>query len=406
MPEPRVSSAPFAVLRRLGPGLVFAGAAVGVSHLVQATRAGALAGLAYLPFVLLALLFKYPAFAVAPAYAQATGRSLLDGYRKLGAPALYAFVAYSLATMCIVLAAIVLVTAGLAHALLPVASPLWLAGLILALSVGLLLYGDYAVLDRVIRVAVLVLGLGTVAATVAALPHLHASHWEGVLSLPERERWPFLAALMGWMPAPIEIAVWHSLWTLAAPKRDAASVRLDTRVGYLSTTLLALAFLVLGTVVMHGRGLHFEQGAAAFAAQVISLYVALLGEWARPVLGLAAFAVMLSTTLTVADGYPRSVARGLARLRGKVSTEARSYRLLLLGVAVGAWLIVSVFSARLKALVDLATTLAFVSGPLFAYLNHRVALSSGVVAASPAFRWLSRCGIVFLSLGALLHLLS
>ena len=28
-------------LKRLGPGLLFAGAAIGVSHLVQSTRAGA-----------------------------------------------------------------------------------------------------------------------------------------------------------------------------------------------------------------------------------------------------------------------------------------------------------------------------------------------------------------------------
>ena len=32
---------PTSMLRSLGPGLLFAGAAVGVSHLVQATRAGA-----------------------------------------------------------------------------------------------------------------------------------------------------------------------------------------------------------------------------------------------------------------------------------------------------------------------------------------------------------------------------
>ena len=33
------------VLKRLGPGLLFAGAAIGVSHLVQSTKAGAEFGL-------------------------------------------------------------------------------------------------------------------------------------------------------------------------------------------------------------------------------------------------------------------------------------------------------------------------------------------------------------------------
>ena len=56
-----------------GPGLLFAGAAVGVSHLVQSTRAGASYGLAMLAIVLLANIVKFPAFRFGPHYAAATG---------------------------------------------------------------------------------------------------------------------------------------------------------------------------------------------------------------------------------------------------------------------------------------------------------------------------------------------
>jgi len=35
------------IIKKLGPGLLFAGAAIGVSHLVQSTRAGADFGLVY-----------------------------------------------------------------------------------------------------------------------------------------------------------------------------------------------------------------------------------------------------------------------------------------------------------------------------------------------------------------------
>src|SRR5690606_3064481 len=58
--------------KALGPGLLFAGAAVGVSHLVQSTRAGASFGLALMVFVLAANVFKYPAFQFGPRYAIAT----------------------------------------------------------------------------------------------------------------------------------------------------------------------------------------------------------------------------------------------------------------------------------------------------------------------------------------------
>jgi Mn2+/Fe2+ NRAMP family transporter len=72
------------LLEVIGPGLVLAGSAIGVSHLVQSTRAGAMYGLALLGFILVSMLAKYPAFLFGPRYAAATGRSLLSGYRQQG----------------------------------------------------------------------------------------------------------------------------------------------------------------------------------------------------------------------------------------------------------------------------------------------------------------------------------
>ena len=77
--------------KKLGPGLLFAGAAIGVSHLVQSTRAGAEFGLGLLWALLLVNLFKYPFFQYGPRYASATGESLLDGYLKLGRGVLIAY---------------------------------------------------------------------------------------------------------------------------------------------------------------------------------------------------------------------------------------------------------------------------------------------------------------------------
>ena len=72
------------LLQTLGPGLLFAGAAIGVSHLVQSTRAGADFGFGLLWALLLVNLFKYPFFQYGPRYASATGESLIDGYKRLG----------------------------------------------------------------------------------------------------------------------------------------------------------------------------------------------------------------------------------------------------------------------------------------------------------------------------------
>ncbi len=64
-------------LKNLGPGLLFAGAAIGVSHLVQSTRAGADFGFGLIWALILIHIVKYPFFQFGPRYATATGESLL-----------------------------------------------------------------------------------------------------------------------------------------------------------------------------------------------------------------------------------------------------------------------------------------------------------------------------------------
>ena len=53
------------LFKTFGPGILFASTAIGVSHLVQSTRAGAEYGFSLLIFVLLANILKYPFFELA-----------------------------------------------------------------------------------------------------------------------------------------------------------------------------------------------------------------------------------------------------------------------------------------------------------------------------------------------------
>jgi len=76
------------LLKTLGPGILFASTAIGVSHLVQSTRAGAEFGFALIAFVMLASLLKYPFFEYGSRYANVTGTSIIDGYKRLGKNAL------------------------------------------------------------------------------------------------------------------------------------------------------------------------------------------------------------------------------------------------------------------------------------------------------------------------------
>ena len=94
------------IIKNLGPGLIFAGAAIGVSHLVQSTRAGADFGFGLLWALLLVNLFKYPFFQYGPRYATATGESLIDGYQKLGNWVLVTYFILTFLTMFTIQAAV------------------------------------------------------------------------------------------------------------------------------------------------------------------------------------------------------------------------------------------------------------------------------------------------------------
>jgi Mn2+/Fe2+ NRAMP family transporter len=376
-------------LKALGPGLLWAGAAIGVSHIVQSTRAGASFGLGLMGLVIIANVFKYPAFSFGPRYAAATGTSLLEGYRRQGIWALVLYAVLTLGTMFTIQAAVTLVTAAIGAALLDWSGPAGLITLTAALTAAcalILLVGHYKWLDKIIKVVVLVLTLSTLAATALVLPGVE---WSTIGLVPSLELFGdpqavmFMVALVGWMPSAFDISIWHSLWTLARRRETgyAASVRealLDFNIGYLGTVILAVCFVTLGAGVMFNSGKAFPDSAAGFANQVIALYTENLGAWSKPIIGISAFTVMFSTTLAVIDGFPRALATLIARfqeaevpdLPSPISRHAYWVSLIVLGLgSVG---IVGFLLSSLVSLVDLATTLSFLTAPMLAWLNHRV----------------------------------
>jgi len=427
-----LADAPRGVFAALGPGLLFAAAAVGVSHLVQSTRAGAVYGLSLVGLVLLANVVKYPAFRFGPQYAAATGTSLLEAYRRQGRWALVLYAVVTVGTMFTVQAAVTVVTAGLALATLGVSgSPIVVSAALMAVCAAMLAVGRYHWLDRITKVLVGVLTVCTLLATALVLPRVD---WSGSLWLDpsaiDAKTLFFVAALVGWMPSAIDVSIWQSLWTVARKHdtRHAPTLResmLDFHVGYVGTAILAVCFILMGAGVMHGSGAQFSPSAGKFAGQVIGLYTQTLGEWARPLIGASAFAVMFSTTLTVIDGFPRAFATLIARFRSAERsedvtdsahdgafeldqpTQRRTYWVLVAVLFVGSMTVLLLLLHSLKTLVDVATTLSFLTAPVLAVLNHRAMLSAEVPAEYRPRPWLvvmSSVGIAFLGSFALYYL--
>lgn len=364
---------------RLGPGLIWAGTAVGVSHLVQSTRAGAGFGLALLWVVVVANIVKYPAFEAGPRYAAATGRSLLMGYRRRGWWMVAIFLVVTVSTMFTVVAAVTIVAAGMTAALAPVTLPTgaWAATL-LALAIGMLAIGRFRVLEAFMKSMMVILAVATVLAVGLALPGAIGSSMAVAPWNPTAETATlvFVVALVGWMPSAIDISVWQSLWCLekargAGEAVSAEEARFDFNVGYIGTALLAVCFVFLGAAMLFGADEELPKSAGAFAVLLIDVFTASLGSWSRPIIIVAAFATMLSTTVAVVDGFPRAIEGAVQSLRREDEPTERTwvYWAALGVIASGALLIIVQFTGQLLALVDLATTLTGLTAPVLAAMN-------------------------------------
>jgi len=376
--------------RTFGPGLLWAGTAIGVSHLVQSTRAGADTGFSLLWVILIALALKYPFFEFGPRYAAATGESLIEGYHRLGRWAVWVYFLITLSTALIIQTTVGLFTASVFTYVLGVTWSIVTMGTLVMGGAGLLLWtGRFRALDSTMKGVLLLLAACTLVAATMALPRATASYW-----IP----WPsansdvvtfgFILALVGWMPSAFDIAVWNSLWTLAKNRASGVKVTveealLDFRIGYVGTGIIAIAFLTLGATVMYASDQSFSADGTTFSLQLVDLYASTLGAWSRPVILIAVVTTMFSTMLTVMDGFPRAISRTYHVLRvGRdmafEEDKGKLYWFSLWALAGLTLVVFRFFVGSLTTMVDFATIISFITAPVLGYLNLRAVTADHV----------------------------
>ena len=390
------------IFKSLGPGLLFAGAAVGVSHLVQSTRAGADFGFGLLWALLIAGIFKYPFFQFGPRYAAATGETLLDGYKKLGKGVLAISYGISFITMFIIQAAVTIVTAGLAVNLFGTFDMVTWSLIITIVSILILLVGKYKLLDGLMKYVILVLTVCTlIAVSVALIKTQQAFDFTQIIPKGTIEI-TFLIAFLGWMPAPLDISIWQSIWSLEKEKTTFQKITpkqaiFDFNVGYMGTIFLAVCFVVLGALVMNNSGEIFSSKGVDFAGQLISLYTENLGVSAYFFIAIAAFTTMFSTTITTLDASPRAMSIATSLL---FSTRIKlKYWFWIVLLAIGTYIILRYFKEDMGLMVKIATILSFLTAPFYAILNYILITGKQTPKEhqpSIYFKILSICGIIFL----------
>ncbi len=359
-------------IKKLGPGLLFAGAAIGVSHLVQSTRAGADFGFGLIWALVLSNIFKYPFFLYGPKYAVATGESLLDGYYKLGKPVLIIYLFLSVITMFTIQTAVTIVTAGLAIELFGITPNILIWAIILILlCLIILLLGEYKLLDKLMKFVVILLAISTFLAVIfAGLKSNNEISLKQMFPVDDLSI-AFLVAFMGWMPAPLDISIWQSIWTLEKRKKEKKlenkEIIFDFNIGYLTTIFLGICFMSLGFFVMYGSGETFSSNGGVFANQLINLYTSSIGQGVFVVISIAAFTTMFSTTITCLDASPRTMKKTFELLN---LSKLASYKLWIIILSAGTLLIFIFFMSEMGLLVKVATILSFITAPFYAIANY------------------------------------
>jgi len=392
------------LLRSLGPGIMMAAAAVGGSHLVASTKAGAIYGWQLAVLILLVNLFKYPFYKAGVQYTMGTGDSLVEGYAKMGKPYLWIFTVLAVFSGIVNTAALLMFSASLLSYFIPfeLSMPV-LCGIVLATCLIILFAGHYRALDTLSKVIMAVLTIATLLAVVIAA----ANPAPVTVTTEGPSPWTlaaigFLVVTMGWMPAPIEISSLTSVWLKSQCRQQrvtAQSALFDFNVGYIGTAILAIVFLALGALVLHGTGVELSKSGVGFSHQLVGLYASTIGEWSRYLIAVIAFFCIFGSTITVIDGYSRVIAESQRLLKEQKEQSPKVLQGWMILVSAASLAIIVFFASALMPMLNFAMIMAFMTTPVFALLNYVLVTRTELpdeLKVGPKLKALSILGLIYL----------
>ena len=360
-------------IKAMGPGILMASAAVGGSHIVSSTQAGASYGWALLGLVILANVFKYPFFRFGAEYTADTGKTLVEGYAKKGKFYLWVFFILNVFSALVNTAGVsILCSAIIASAfpMLGLSITTW-SIILVAIIWGMLLFGGYKFLDGMAKWIMSALTIATVAAVVIAA----IKHPEYRADFVEKSPWqlvtlPFIVSLLGWMPAPIEISAINSLWSAEKKKTvdfNSEDALFDFNVGYIGTAILAVFFVALGALIQYPTGKPVEAASAKYIAQFVDMYASVLGNWSRYFI---AFLCIFGTVITVIDGYSRVNETSLRLLFNKEDSNESPLKVWMTLTSILGLIIIFFFQGQVAIMLRFAMIGSFLTTPFFALLNY------------------------------------
>ena len=210
-----------------------------------------------------------------------------------------------------------------------------------------------------------------------------------------------------------EIYDYKSLWVVEKIKSTNYHPTLkenlfDFNLGYWVAAFLSICFVTMGAFLIFGTGNILPKDSVGFASSVIDLYTSTIGDWSYLIIAIAAFSIMLGTSIGVFDGYSRVLQHSskILFLSNDNKHSKRIYIISLIILAIGSFLITAFFMGEFKNLIDLATTISFLIAPLVAIANLKLVSKKYIdkaYAPKPFMKFISYLGIVFLTGFALFY---
>ncbi len=397
-------------LKNLGPGLLFASMAIGTSHLVLSTKAGAQYGWLMVIPIILANVLKYPFFEFGVRYTSITNKTLIEGYLNRGKGYLWFYAIITLITTFTILAALYTVTAGLFINLFKindVSISTVALGLFIFISC-LLIIGKYKFLEISLKLVVSILFLALIVTTALVIYQGQVETVADFKPIPifNEAGILFLIGLMGWMPTTVEASSWVSLWSIekwkSQEKPSLTESLQEFNIGYLLTSVLALFFMTIGWFTLYGTNTVLSGNAVSFADQVVQLFTTHIGSWAYIFIAISAFATMFSTCMTAHDAVTRVSLEIIGLLRPtKVSINNKvNFGICVVLLAIINFVVIAAFGANMGNLVALATFVSFIVAPIIGYMNLKNVMSVDIPVQyrpNKNLRILTYLGIVVLS---------
>ncbi|GGU36683.1 Nramp family divalent metal transporter [Streptomyces lavendofoliae] len=248
--------------RHIGPGIVVAATGVGAGDLVATLIAGSKFGYTLLWAAVAGCLVKISLAEAAGRWHLATGRTLFDGWRSLGAWTTVYFAGYVAVWGFVYGAAAMSSSALPLQALFPGVMDLkWWAVLCGVAGLVFVWFNRYAVFEKVMTLLVGVMFVVTVYLAVRVTPNLGKALAGLAPVLPDGSL-IYTLGLIGGVGGTITLAA-YGYWVNAKGWTDTSwmkVMRLDNRVAYITTGIFVVAMLFVGAELLHSSGVALAKG--------------------------------------------------------------------------------------------------------------------------------------------------